>query len=68
MSGGGSNEPMPDYLRKEQEVVQGLPADWLAAFAIANAKLKASGGCKGCGQVVVGCHKPGCPTLKDDLY
>lgn len=55
-------------LAAEREVVAGIPADLLAHMVVADAKFAAEGGCKGCGSKLIGVHKGGCPTGRDDFY
>lgn len=52
----------------EESVIASIPADLRENMRKADEAFKASGGCKGCGSMVIAVHRGGCPTLADDLY
>lgn len=55
-------------LTAEQAVIASIPKEMMQRIAEANAKLKAEGGCKGCGSTSIGVHYLPCSVSADDLY
>ncbi len=52
----------------EDEVIRSIPQKLLDNLRKANEELRAAGGCKGCGSMVLAVHNPRCPELANDLY
>jgi hypothetical protein len=55
-------------LAAEQAVIASIPKEMMQRLAEANAKLKAEGGCKGCGSTSIGVHYMPCSVTAGDLY
>lgn len=51
----------------ERAVIASIPADLLASMAVADARFRAVGGCKGCNSQIIGVHYGNCPTLRDGI-
>jgi hypothetical protein len=52
----------------EAAVIASIPPELKACMDLAQAAHEASGGCPGCGSMIHGVHKGGCPTMYDDIY
>lgn len=52
----------------EEAAIANIPTDLYENMRKADEAFKASGGCNGCGSLVIAVHRGSCPTLADDLY